>query len=125
LEEQLGSFGKCEWRTNLVEQAIDTEVAAPIRQRYYPVTAVVQEAINAQVGEMLKEGVIEPSNSLWSSPRVLVKKPNGRFQFCLDFRELNKVTKTDSYPFPYIDAILSTLREAKYISRVDLQNGYW
>jgi hypothetical protein len=96
LEEELGSFGKCGRRKNVVEHVVDTAEASSIKQRYYPVTPVVQEAINAQVGEMLKEGVIEPSNSPWSSHIVLVKKPNGRFRFCLDFLELYKFTKRNS-----------------------------
>jgi hypothetical protein len=110
LREQLTVCGKGKGRTELGEHVINTGKAPPLKQRYYPVTPIVQEAINTQVDEMLKEGVIEPSNSPWSSPIVLVKKANGKFRFCLDFRKLNEVTKRDSYPLPYIDAILGRLR---------------
>ena len=74
---------------------------------------------------MLQAGVIEPYESPWSAPVVLVNKKDGRRRFCVDYRALNEVTKTDSYPLPRADDILESLNGARYFSHFDLVRGYW
>ena len=54
----------------------------------------------------------------------MIKKSNGKFRFCLDFRQVNKVTKKDLYPIPIMAKILDALRSAKYISKIDLRFAY-
>jgi len=111
--------------TNLTEHRIDVGGHAPIKQRYYPVSPKIQEAIYAEVNKMLEADIIEPSRSEWSTPIVMVKKPNGTYRFCLDFRKLNNVSKKDAYPLPYMNAILDKLRSARYISTIDLSQAYF
>jgi len=74
---------------------------------------------------MERAGVIEPSTSPWSSPVVIAKKKDGRPRFCIDFRKVNEVTEKDAYPLPQVEATLDKLRGAKYLSTIDLKNGYW
>lgn len=74
---------------------------------------------------MLKAGIIEPSFSEWSNPIVMVKKPNGKYRFCLDFRKVNGVSKKDAYPLPNMNGILDKLRSARYISTIDLSQAYF
>jgi hypothetical protein len=74
---------------------------------------------------MLDQGVIEPSNSPYSSPVVLVKKKDGTNRFCIDFRQLNKITIFDAEPMPDMESVLSKLAGHKYISKLDLSKGYW
>lgn len=111
--------------TNLLRHTIDTGDASPIKQRYYPVSPYLQAEVNKELERMLELGVIEPSSSPWSSPIVMVKKPNGKIRLCLDSRKLNEVTKKDSYPLPYISRILGNIVGSKYLSSVDLKDAFW
>ena len=54
----------------------------------------------------------------------MIKKPNGEYRFCLDFRKVNKITKKDLYPIPLMNKILDTLRSARFISKIDLKSAY-
>lgn len=110
--------------TNQVEHVIVTN-SPPIKQRYYRVNPLVQEQIDRELDEMLKLGIVEPSSSPWSSPILLVKKRDGSFRFCVDYRKLNAVTVRDSYPLPQVSDILDKLRHAKYISSLDVKSAYW
>lgn len=97
----------------------------PIKQRYYPVSPAKQKILDHELQQMLKLGVIEPSKSAWSSPVLLVPKSNGEYRFCVDYRALNKVTVKDAYPLPYVNAILDRLKEARYLSCLDIKSAYW
>ena len=77
-----------------------------------------------QVREMLEKGIIEPSNSGWSSPVVMVRKADGTRRFCNDYRKVNAVTEPDAYPLPNMQDILRKLRRAKYITTLDLKSAY-
>jgi len=74
---------------------------------------------------MQKAAVIQPSNSPWASPVVLVKKKDGSLHFCVDYCKLNSVTKADSFPLPRIDDILDQLGQSKCFTTLDLKSGYW
>jgi hypothetical protein len=97
----------------------------PIKQRYYPVSPHKQKIIDEELRKMLELDVIEPSKSPWSSPVCLVKKKDDTYRFCVDFRQLNAVTKKDAYPLPYVSSILDRLRDAKYISSLDVKSAFW
>lgn len=73
---------------------------------------------------MLKLGVIEESESPWSSRSTLVRKP-GKNRLCLDARKLNERTVKDAYPIQNIEGIISRLDETHYISSVDLKYAFW
>lgn len=97
----------------------------PIKQRYYPVSPHKQSIIDEEVKSMLEKGIIEPSKSGWSSPICLVPKRDGSWRFCIDYRMLNKVTLKDAYPLPLISSILDQLRDARYLSSIDIKSAYW
>ena len=81
--------------------------------------------MRSEVEYMLQNGIIEPSQSQWSSPCVLVPKSNGTYCFCTDFRKVNSVTKTDSYPIPRIDDCIDRIGHSRHVSKFDLLKGYW
>lgn len=74
---------------------------------------------------MLRDGIIEPCKSPWASPVCLIQKKDQSYRFCVDYRKLNAVTRKDSYPLPYISSILDKLRDAKYLSSLDIKSAYW
>ena len=74
---------------------------------------------------MLDKGIVEPSNSPWASPIVLVSKKDGTTRFCVDYRMLNDVTVKDGYPLPRVDECLDALAGAKWFNCMDLNSGFW
>ena len=117
-KNDLGSYNQSKVRIEL------TEGARPLKQPLRRSTAEEKRIIKEEVNRMLKAGIIEPSQSPWSSPVVLVRKKNGEIRFCVDFRYLNSVTVKDAFPLPRIDDTLDALGGAKWFSTFDLQAGF-
>ncbi|UYV69577.1 hypothetical protein LAZ67_6004008, partial [Cordylochernes scorpioides] len=112
-------------QTSLAKHKIETGNHQPIKHRPYRVSPTERQAIQTEVDKMLDAGIIRHSESPWSSPVILVKKKDGNWRFCVDYRRLNKVTKKDVYPLPRIDDTLDSLKGAKFYSSMDLRSGYW
>lgn len=112
-------------RTRVVTHKIDTGNSQPIKQRYYRLSPMKQKALEKELERMLELKVVKPSKSPWNSPVVMVTKPNGDMRLCLDSRQLNLVSKADAYPLPYIHQILDNLRDARFLSSIDLSSAYW
>lgn len=112
-------------RTSLVEHVIDTGDAIPIKTKQYPLSPEKRAILSSELDRMLKLDVVTPCESPWNNPALLVQKANGEWRFCLDCRRLNAVSKGDSYSIPYIPQILDSLKEAKYLSSIDLSSSFW
>ena len=111
--------------TDLVTHSINTGESPPIKQPARRMPFALRHTVEELVQQMLEQGVIEPSHSPWSSPVVLVEKKDGSHRFCVDYRQLNSVTKMDVFPLPRIDDILDTLAGAQYFTTLDLASGFW
>ncbi|XP_036320440.1 uncharacterized protein LOC118734952 [Rhagoletis pomonella] len=96
----------------------------PIKQRYLPRNPAMQSVIDAEIDELLTKGRIEPSRSPHSAPIVRARKKNANGRLYVDYRQLNARSVPAVYPLPRIQHILDKLRQAKYISSLDLKNGY-
>jgi hypothetical protein len=112
-------------QTQLVTHTIETEECIPIKQSFYRAAPIEQQFISSEVEKLLKHGLIQESQSGWTSPVVVAKKKNGKLRLCVDYRKLNAVTKRDNYPLPRIDEILDSLGSSGYFSTLDLAFGYW
>ena len=111
--------------TNNTVMEIDTGNAEPIKQRPYRIPLRKRKVVEEEIDKMLAEGIIEPSTSPWASPITLVPKKDGEVRFCIDFRKLNSVTKSDAGPIPHVQDILDNLSGASVFSLMDLKQGYW
>ncbi|GFX93527.1 retrovirus-related Pol polyprotein from transposon 297 [Trichonephila clavipes] len=76
-----------------------------------------------QIEELLRQNVIEECESPYTTPVVLVPKPNGKVRLCVDYRKLNSVTKVDAYPLPRMDDLLNEATPTSFMSTIDLQSG--
>jgi hypothetical protein len=74
---------------------------------------------------MLEKDIIEPSESPWAAPILLVPKQDGSVRFAVDYRKLNSVTVPDAYPMPRIEDLVNKVGNARYITKIDLSKGYW
>ena len=112
-------------RTEAVVHEINTGSTRPIRcnpRKLSPKKIKIQQEL---VDKMLEDGQIEPSDSAWSAPTVLVTKKDWSTRFCVDYRRLNARTKKDAFPLPRIDDSLNSLSGQAWFSTLDLASGYW
>ena len=104
---------------------IDTGDALPIKQppRRMPYQAIPE--LQTQVQQLLDAKIIRPSKSDWSSPIVFVRKKDGTWRLCIDYRRLNTVTRKDSFPLPDIRDLFDSLQGNCIFSTLDLFAGYY
>ena len=112
-------------RTDVIEHDVDVGDSSPIKQNPYRMNPFKHEAMRNEIAYMLENNIIERSSSPWSSPCLLVPKSDGSYRFCTDFRKVNAVTKTDSYPIPRVDDCIDQVGNAVYVTKFDLLKGYW
>ncbi|GJY09154.1 putative reverse transcriptase domain-containing protein [Tanacetum coccineum] len=111
--------------TRQVEFQIDlVPGAAPVARAPYRLAPSEMEELSAQLQELSDKGFIRPSSSPWGAPVLFVKKKDGSFRMCIDYRELNKLTVKNRYPLPRIDDLFDQLQGSSVYSKIDLRSGY-
>jgi len=110
---------------SVLQHDVDTGDSPPINQSPRRPLLSAGDAETEIIDDMLATGVIEPSTSEWASPVCLVKKPDGSYRFCIDYRRVNAVSRKDAFPIPDIQDALDSLRGARWFTILDLLSGYW
>ncbi|GJR93833.1 putative reverse transcriptase domain-containing protein [Tanacetum coccineum] len=111
--------------TRQVEFRIDlVPGAAPVARAPYRLAPSEMKELAEQLQELTDKGFIRPSSSPWGAPVLFVKKKDGSFRMCIDYRELNKLTVKNRYPLPRIDDLFDQLQGSSIYSKIDLRSGY-
>ena len=111
--------------TDVIQHDIETTSTRPIRQAPRRLPMHQADEVRDHVENLLHEGLIEPSNSPWAAPIVVVRKSDRSIRLCVDYRKLNTVTVKDAFPIPRVDDAIDHMSEAQYFSTLDLASGYW
>ena len=96
----------------------------PISKDPYRMAPAEMAELKKQLDELMEKGFVRPSSSPWGAPVLFVKKKDGSFRLCIDYRGINRVTVKNKYPLPRIDELLDQLRGATCFSKIDLASGY-
>ena len=112
-------------RTDQIYHHIDVGNADSVKQHPCRLNPSNQKYLKEEIKYLLENDFIEPSNSSWSSPCILVPKPDGSYRMCTDYRKVNSVTKTDTSPIPRMDDCIDKVGKARYVAKFDLLKGFW
>jgi len=110
--------------TDKAEYDIDTGTSAPVAQTRYRTPYYLRGEMERIINQNVKNGLMEPCSSPYAAPVLLVKKQNGTWRLVCDYRKLNNVTISDSYPLPEIADLVTSLSQSKVFSAADLWTGF-
>ncbi|GFV63426.1 retrovirus-related Pol polyprotein from transposon 297 [Trichonephila clavipes] len=110
--------------TNILEHHINTGNSPPISVPPYRMSPVKKEISRKEIEDLLEKDIIEECESPYGAPVVLIPKPNNEFRLCIDYRKLNEVTVSATYPLPRMDDLPQEAKHTTYISTIDLKSGY-
>ena len=108
-----------------LKHKIDTGDAQPIKKRLRRTPMAFEKEEEEHIQKMLDLGVIRASKSEWAFPPVLVRKKDGTLRWCLDYRDLNAVTRKDAYQIPRVSQCVDFLSNYEFLSCLDMFSGYW
>ena len=112
-------------RTNIIQHEIHLSEYTPFKSKVYTVPQMLRTKVETELTSLLNEGLIQPSQSQFSSPMVLVKKKNNDIRICCDYRKLNKITNIDQEGLSNMEEIINTMGQSTIFSTLDLTRGFW
>jgi len=112
-------------RTRSVQHQIVLTDKKVVKLPCYRYNEIKKNMIINQIRDMEATGIIRPSTSAYASPIVMVPKPNNEWRFCVNYQEINKITRSDAYPMPSVQEQLRGFSGSTYFSTIDLKSGYW
>ncbi|GJZ04680.1 putative nucleotidyltransferase, ribonuclease H [Tanacetum coccineum] len=115
---RLAPLWEIEFRIELILGAV------PIAKSPYRLAPSELEELLGQLKELFDKGFIRPSSLPWGAQVFFVKKKDGSFRMCIDYRELRKLTVKNRYPLPRIDDLFDQLQGSQFLSKIDLRSGY-
>ncbi|GKA67779.1 reverse transcriptase domain-containing protein [Tanacetum coccineum] len=129
IEESDGADGVPDFSTIIGQQLVYwigslIPRATPVAKSPYRLAPSKLEELSGQLKELQDKGFIRPSSSPWGASVLFVKKKDGSFRICIDYRELNKLTLKNRYPLPGIDDLFDQLQGSQFFSKIDLRSGY-
>ena len=115
-----GDLGFCDVLKHSIPTTTDKPVYLPHRQ----IPVQLQSEVRKCLDNWLKQGIIRPSKSPYTSQVVIVRKKTGEIRLCVDFRKLNAISIRDSFPLPRVEEALQAVQAAVWFSSFDLAQGY-
>lgn len=125
LEKHQALFDGHIGKTDLVSHSIDTGDHTPIRSAPRRIPPHLRDQVKSHIDDLVAQGILEPSDSEWSSPICLVKKKSGEMRMCADMRRLNAVSKLAALPIPNINDTLEALAGSSLFCALDLNSAYF
>ena len=118
---------ECIGQTDLIEHDIILldRSSQPVHCRPQSIPFHLRGVVSEQVDKMTRLGIIKESQSPWSSPVLLVPKPDGKYRFCIDFRKINSLTQNDATPMPSIEDTFAQIGSSNLFTTLDLLSGFW
>lgn len=99
--------------------------AVPKNSAPYRLAEPANRSLEKQLAELLELGFVQPSQSAWAHPCLMVPKGSGDYRMCVDLRGVNAFTIKDSYALPRMDDVIDRLANSRYYAHLDLKSGYW
>lgn len=130
LEDVLAKYPKAFGENDALLSNIDTEMtielttSVPVSSKPYRLSIYEREQVREIVEDLMEKSIIEPANSPYSSPIILLKKKNGSTRMVVDYRKLNSITVKDRFPLPLIEDQLERINGSKVFTTLDLKSGY-
>lgn len=124
VENLISSYSPKRSKTTNIKLKIILKDESPIYQSPRRLSFKEGEFVNEEINNWLETGIIEPCSLEFASPVVVVKRKNGSFRLCVDYRQINKVIVKDRHPLPLIDDETDKLVDGKVFCTLDLKNGF-
>ncbi|GJR35653.1 putative reverse transcriptase domain-containing protein [Tanacetum coccineum] len=125
---ELGSFDviiSMDWLSRYHAVIVcDEKIVPPVARSPYGLALSEMQELSAQLKELSNKGFIRPSSSPWGASVLFVKKKDGSFRMCINYRELNKLSVKNRYPLLRIDDLFDQLQGSSVYSKIDLRSVY-